>query len=626
MWNGGVMASGYSEPEVVGQTSARSTEPAATPSSAVAGSVPVGLSPQTALALQRAVGNRAVANAVLAAQRSPEKSVALAAASTPSTKLAELVRHMDEGRWDVDDLAAALTDDEMRALSVDVRIRLVAYVGGGNVVSDEDEGTIVRLLSTAPITDAKAILARLQERQAALFGRLERGIHGDEYGKYQAELKKLFFASMDPKEASERMQSAREFPWADPGLLKAVSGPRFVYERAEFTEEGKIAFEWFSKGPIGPITHVRHEALVDPLELIRVRFYIGDTEFGGKKDQIVYMPAVNFLALVHGQHRRDIGRAVDLALVVGGVGALGAASRLGRVVAAVDLAMGVGGVVIDDYREDIAASENGRQFLEVWDTVQTLYAIYGAVRLLASAPEVFRRLRDAAGRWRSSGARALSQEARAGVEGQVDEILAKAEQAEKEALAAKNAGDTPPAPAKGTQGPAGDVPSQVSPPADKGGGPKVTKLPPGPVPTDSPTALPKETAPDLPEGTHAVGPTPKPRTSTLTDAEMLAANLTKKFGTRPLGHHAHHIVPKGMQEAEEAREILRRCDIGINDVDNGVWLPKDQTITNPNTGDIHAKIHTSAYIRWVTGLLQKAEATGGAKAVRLQLQRLQAAL
>jgi hypothetical protein len=126
-----------------------------------------------------------------------------------------------------------------------------------------------------------------------------------------------------------------------------------------------------------------------------------------------------------------------------------------------------------------------------------------------------------------------------------------------------------------------------------------------------------------PEGTHAVGTTPNPRTRAgVSDAEVLAGELERDLGPRPPGHHAHHIVPKGMADAEEAWDILERAHIGINDAQNGVWLPKDFTVVNPATGEIHATIHTRRYIRWVTSELRKAIEEGGASRVEAKLAEL----
>jgi hypothetical protein len=134
-----------------------------------------------------------------------------------------------------------------------------------------------------------------------------------------------------------------------------------------------------------------------------------------------------------------------------------------------------------------------------------------------------------------------------------------------------------------------------------------------------------DVAAELPEGTNATGTTTKPRVSVLTDAEQLAAELTRRVGPRPPGHEAHHVIPKGMEGAEEARGILRDAGIGINDVENGVWLPKDTDVANPFASEIHSKVHTSRAIRVMTEILREG-AKEGPDGVRRALQSIRSKL
>jgi hypothetical protein len=128
----------------------------------------------------------------------------------------------------------------------------------------------------------------------------------------------------------------------------------------------------------------------------------------------------------------------------------------------------------------------------------------------------------------------------------------------------------------------------------------------------------------LPEGTQAVGPRPRQPTAEASAADVLAANLRRELGSRPPGHAAHHVVPKGMAGAQEARDILARADIDVNDAANGMWLPEDYTVVNELTGEIHSTIHTGRYVRWLTELLREAEREGGPEAVRRALRDIRA--
>src|SRR3954447_5395191 len=388
--------------------------------------------------LQRTAGNLAVTRLLRAA------APVAPAAPAESAAVKEIKEHMRQGSWDVDTLAAKLTDADMRALDAGVRMQLIANVAGGAVVAAEDEMTIVRLRSTAPAAEAPAMLAHLESNHK-LLARLEQAIDGEEYAAYEAQLRALFFAAKDPKTAKKEMESAEELPWADPTPLKVFTNPRFWYEDAKFTEQGRISLVWYSKGEIGPMTTERHTKTLDPLEMVKVRFYIPDPELGAKVKGITYMPAANFLAMVHKQHHRGEKTGLDLAFLVGGLGALGGATRLARVLAGLDVAMGAAGLIINSYRDDIAESENGQEFLDVWDTVQTLYAIYGLVRLALQVAEVFGKLKGVFVRWKGTGARSVLPATGAQVDQDVQKVL---DEAEKEAAKARPsaAGRAPPAP------------------------------------------------------------------------------------------------------------------------------------------------------------------------------------
>jgi len=128
-----------------------------------------------------------------------------------------------------------------------------------------------------------------------------------------------------------------------------------------------------------------------------------------------------------------------------------------------------------------------------------------------------------------------------------------------------------------------------------------------------------------PEATHAEGSTLKPRTAVLTDAPMLAAELTRDVGPRPIGHEAHHIIPKRSKWAIEARQILHDAGIGINESANGIWLPKDTTVANTFAGDVHSKVHTKRAVDIMTEQLREGAKQGPA-GVRRALRQIQLTL
>ena len=75
--------------------------------------------------------------------------------------------------------------------------------------------------------------------------------------------------------------------------------------------------------------------------------------------------------------------------------------------------------------------------------------------------------------------------------------------------------------------------------------------------------------------------------------------------TRPADTAAHHIVAGSDARAAEARAILGRECIGINDPDNGVFLPKNLSVEIPTGEQVHSTVHTNAYYRAVNSLMRR---------------------
>ncbi|HET7329895.1 AHH domain-containing protein [Dyella sp.] len=89
-----------------------------------------------------------------------------------------------------------------------------------------------------------------------------------------------------------------------------------------------------------------------------------------------------------------------------------------------------------------------------------------------------------------------------------------------------------------------------------------------------------------------------------TDAErkarhsiQLSNNMIAAGQTRPDGVAAHHIVARRDPSAESSRRIIFAKGIAINDVDNGVFLPRwksSQVQSLPNATK-HSVVHTEIY-------------------------------
>lgn len=118
--------------------------------------------------------------------------------------------------------------------------------------------------------------------------------------------------------------------------------------------------------------------------------------------------------------------------------------------------------------------------------------------------------------------------------------------------------------------------------------------------------------------------------------KVLGSNIKRRAASRPLfdtklrkalikrkglpdkkyAYEAHHIVAKGDMRARRAVEILFALGIDIDDVDNGVFLPKDAKSKKHGTlksAYIHGNIHTIPYYANINFQIVEAYANGASK-------------
>lgn len=295
---------------------------------------------------------------------------------------------------DVDSEAAKLDKTTMFYLGLAERLQLIRQIADGTLVGDEDEETLIRLLATTPQGDQPAMIQGLKSDGGSLLKKLESVIDGAESKEYYAVLRTLVFGAMKPEDAQAKMFGAKEFPWADPGLIKAIYHVRFYYETVEYTEEGKLrVVYWVNLGPMGMKTT---EQVLDPDEIICVRFFMDEDFANAKEGENLYMPAANLLAFKHEQFSREVSLVVDVGLLAaGGVGLAAKGTRLAKAIAVLDTTLAAASLAINSFRSDIAASDGGKTFLRAWDTVNTLIAVYGLARVVVKLPETFKNLRQA---------------------------------------------------------------------------------------------------------------------------------------------------------------------------------------------------------------------------------------
>ena len=105
-------------------------------------------------------------------------------------------------------------------------------------------------------------------------------------------------------------------------------------------------------------------------------------------------------------------------------------------------------------------------------------------------------------------------------------------------------------------------------------------------------------------------------------SRVLATNLGTAGVERPLLTAAHHIVAGYAPAAAEARAILENFGIGINESDNGVYLPANRLVAAITGSDaaVHSTLHTNEYYRTVNSLLSGATNQNEARAVLTEIR------
>lgn len=86
------------------------------------------------------------------------------------------------------------------------------------------------------------------------------------------------------------------------------------------------------------------------------------------------------------------------------------------------------------------------------------------------------------------------------------------------------------------------------------------------------------------------------------NSTILSIHLVEQHGFRPPRCHAHAIVAGKHKFAAPLRLIMAKLKIGIDDPDNGCWLPENTAATpHPSfpKAPPHSRIHRSNYFFWI---------------------------
>lgn len=352
-------------------------------------------------------------------------------------ELDKLYKLMDEGSWDVDSYAAKLHENEKQLMDYDHRIELINYIGNGFWVTDEDESTILDLIKYTPGEDYVKLFNDLTKDQLALIKLLHSKLQSEENAELHNLLHGLFMYKDGLKSYTEKFNNENMliFPWADPGLISLLWKDRFSYN-VSLTDAGKVKIRYtapntgletgaqhvvanafapglgslaihsynlfmenFHQSQIeGDIVPSATTYELDPFDMIKVRFYHDEEHLGQVEGAEYIMPALSLMTLEHSQFMNDLGKLFDLGMltlgVVTGIGAIGAASKIGKIIAAADILFALGDAIIKEFRFKIAQTAGGRAFLAVWDGVSMAFALFGIAQLVKEGGGLIKKLHD----------------------------------------------------------------------------------------------------------------------------------------------------------------------------------------------------------------------------------------
>ncbi len=105
-------------------------------------------------------------------------------------------------------------------------------------------------------------------------------------------------------------------------------------------------------------------------------------------------------------------------------------------------------------------------------------------------------------------------------------------------------------------------------------------------------------------------------------SKRLAASMEAAGVKRPPGTDAHHIVAANAELAKDARLVLRRFGVDIDDAANGVFLPSNANIVSPAPGSLHSTVHTNSYYNYVNRALMSARSRADVMAILDRLRQM----
>lgn len=352
------------------------------------------------LALQRLVGNRAVARFLTTRDRSLARS--------PSSDLIDARTSM------IGDLDETALGEDLLAWAKRGDVDLVQATLNDLSATDRDD-VAVAFCEAAGAQDLQALVASAGGRALLdrLFDEITSGSVGDDEQRQADRIMGVKSSRISAEDFAEGAQRAKVFPYRLPGLTVLDDAPLHAERRGE----GKI---WVRQ-PVRVLgtsmfrdetRTLPAEAFIGGIELpenevVGVRMY----DLGGT---VIYRPALILVQLSNENTTATLTKIAEVAgigltLGTGALAGLGVeATMMARVALWADraaFALGTLASVIREHRGEIIArfGADGRAFLRYVDLVQSATALYGFARVVLAMGQLVAGLRSSYGTVRAAG-------------------------------------------------------------------------------------------------------------------------------------------------------------------------------------------------------------------------------
>lgn len=300
---------------------------------------------------------------------------------------------------ELQNIGRSLTLADIMQLNFAQRIKLVKALI--NRAEFKDQDTIIKITTYFQLSEYGLYIDELIANDYALFQQMDDEMEPPFYATFHAQLKfyaiyvggieafgegvaKVMsdFNSDEPEKCFGN--GTRIIPFSAPGLF----GTDLAYSYDITYANGNISIIVKAAGMI-PIK----VATFKPFDMVGVYVITGKTDVG-ETGQLLIMPALN-LEFLHEKNKSQAWENLMDAvfIVVGIVGMILAPELVTFVIAAIDTAYFVADSIIRSYRNEIAKSEAGREFLETWDVVSGVMMVFGIAQAALALPELFLLLR-----------------------------------------------------------------------------------------------------------------------------------------------------------------------------------------------------------------------------------------